>query len=207
MSDSPHPLVTLVHADRSPEDSFGSPRGIDRAPRVPRVPRAPALYVLGWESSGRTTPVAFRLPCPPALDGAFGAAAAERRVRKAYFATLDALRTGRVDDAAEARLARLTREVRSPAARRALQPLLRAQRFVRTAAAGWPVIAAPRTSLARLAVTVPPGDTMLPDAVLAGRYGWALDWMRMHRWVAGRGLVLEWRRSGADPVRDERRAA
>ena len=143
-------------------------------------------------------PVAFRLPCSPTLDAPLGVAAAERRIRKAYFATLDALRTGRVDPDAEAQLTRLTREVRALAVRRALQHLRAVQRFVRREAAGWPVIAAPRTPLVRVVVTAPslpsgPASHAAPsDAALTRRHAWALDWLRMHRWVAGRGLQIEW---------------
>jgi hypothetical protein len=204
MSGSPYPAVSLVRTLRRPS---------------PPSARGPALYVLGWESatgaaplgSPAGSPVAFRLPCPPTLDQPLGVAAGERRVRKAYFATLDALRTGHVDPDAEGKLARLTREVRSLGARRELQRLQRVQRFVREQAAGWPVIAAPRAPLARVVATVPAGraapradepliDQPLVDERFAHRYAWALDWLRMHRWVAGRGLTLEWRRADEAPA-------
>lgn len=179
--------------------------------RTPRRPgptsvRGPALYVLGWESGAHTAPVAFRLPAPPSPDGPLGVSAAERRIRKAYFATLDALATGRVDPDAEGRLARLTRDVRFLPAHRALQRLQRAQRFVREEAAGWPVIAAPRAPLTHVVVTVPasPAAPLALDPraeeSLARRYRWALDWLQMHRWVAGRGLVLEWRSAAEAPA-------
>jgi hypothetical protein len=202
VSDSPPPPVALALADRRPGASRAS-RG-----RAPGPTRAPALYVHAWDSPDLPAPVAFRLPCPPTLSQSLGVPAAERRVRKAYFATLDALRTGRVDPEAEARLARLTRDVRPLDARRELQQLQRVRQFVRTSAAGWPVIPAPRAPLVRLTLTVPPDDAAAwSEPVLTDRYAWALAWMRMHRWVAGRGLVLEWRRPGPVAERDRRRAA
>jgi hypothetical protein len=126
--------------------------------------------------------------------GHAGALAAERRVRKAYFATLDALRTGVVDPDRLVKLGRLLGEVRSATTRAGLEHLRTVQRFVCRAAAGWPVIPGPEAPLDRVVVTAPFDPARRPDrAELERRYAWALDWLRMHRWVAGREIAIEWR--------------
>jgi hypothetical protein len=128
------------------------------------------------------------------MEGALGALAAERRVRKAYFATLDALGTGVVDPERLARLGRLVAEVRSATTRAGLEHLRVVQRFVRRAAAGWPVIVPPEVPFDRVVVTAPFDAEARPDAAeLERQYAWALDWLRMHRWLAGRGATIEWR--------------
>ena len=161
--------------------------------RSTRASRAPAIYVVGRAEARPDVVAAFRLPCPPVLDGRLGAIAAERRVRKAYYATLDALRTGVSDTDRLAKLARLTVEVRSATTREGLEHLRVVQRYVRRAAAGWPVILAPEAPLDRVVVTAPFGALTSADAAeLEQRYAWTLDWLRMHRWLAGRA-VIEWR--------------
>jgi hypothetical protein len=176
-----------------------------RAPRASRIAaptrgpqRAPALHFVGHSrsASGART-IAFRLPCPPALTGPLGTAAAERRVRKAYFATLDALRTGDADPARLAALSRLVREIRSATTRVGLLHLLRAQRFVHASSGGWPAIPALPLPLERVVVTVPAGAAAEGSDALATRYAWALDWLRTHRWVGGARLVVEWRTADA----------
>jgi hypothetical protein len=115
-------------------------------------------------------------------------------MRKAYFATLDALRTGVVEPERLAKLGRLVAEVRSATARAGLEHLRVVQRFVRRAAAGWPVIATPDVPFDRVVVTAPFDPATPTDAPeLERRYAWALDWLRMHRWVVGREVAIEWR--------------
>jgi hypothetical protein len=128
------------------------------------------------------------------VDEPVGALAAERRVRKAYFATLDTLRTGVVEPDRLAKLGRLVAEVRSATTRGGLEHLRAVQRFVRRAAAGWPVIVPPEVPFDRVVVTAPfdPAGP-LDGQALERRYEWALDWLRMHRWVAGREVAIEWR--------------
>ena len=164
-------------------------------PRPHAPSRQPALYIEGRSAARPDVVASFRLPCPPPLaDGRVGAVAAERRVRKAYFATLDALRTGVVDTGRFAKLGRLVDEVRSAATRGGLEHLRAVQRFVRRAAEGWPVIQRPEAPLDRVVVTAPFDPAQRPDgAELEARYAWALDWLRMHRWLAGRDVAIEWR--------------
>jgi hypothetical protein len=171
------------------------PIAIPSASSPHRPGRAPALYVVGFAHPNVEAETAFRLPCPPRWDDApLGTAAAELRIRKAYLGTLDALRTGCVEPQRLAKLRRLTREVRSESARVALDHLCRVQRFVRWSGGGWPVIPAPEVPLDRIVVTAPVSlEEEFTDAELAHRYAWTLDWMRMHRWTVGRGLLLEWR--------------
>jgi hypothetical protein len=43
-------------------------------------------------------------------------------------------------------------------------------------------------------VTAPFDPAPQPDPTeLERRYAWALGWMRMHRWLAGREVAIEWR--------------
>ena len=165
------------------------------APSPHRPGRAPALYVVGFALSRPEAETAFRLPCPPrSEEGPIGGAAAELRVRKAYYATLDALRTGQAEPERIAKLGRLIREVRSESVREGLEHLRRVQRFVRSAGGGWPVIPTPSLALDHIVVSAPASPSEdLTDAELTHRYAWALDWLRMHRWTVGRGLLLEWR--------------
>src|SRR5690606_12666609 len=78
--------------------NFQSGCAVTTPPFAPAPMRAPALYVSGFvdrETDGAVVPFNFRLPCPPSWDDRLpGAWAAERRARRAYFATLDSLRTG-----------------------------------------------------------------------------------------------------------------
>jgi hypothetical protein len=155
----------------------------------------PALYVVGFVPTSVEAEIAFRLPCSPRWDDRpLGTAAAELRIRKAYYSTLDALRTGYTDPVRLAKLRRLAREVRSEDARAALEHLCRVQRFVRWSSGGWPVIPTPPAPLDRIVVSAPVfSDEDPTDVELAHRHAWALDWMRTHRWTVGRGLLVEWR--------------
>ena len=157
--------------------------------------RAPALYIVGRASARPDVISTFRIPCPPSVDEEpVGALAAERRVRKAYYATLDTLRTGVVAPDRLAKLGRLVTEVRSTTTRAGLEHLWVVQRFVRRAACGWPVIEPPEVPFDRVVVTAPFDPASPPEGTeLARRYEWALDWLRMHRWLAGRGVAIEWR--------------
>lgn len=169
------------------------PRDLRHVVPSRRPERAPALEIVGHCAAAPGARISFRLPCPPDVSGPLGTSAAERRVRKAYFATLDALRTGVADPDRIAALARLARDVRCARARVGLLHLLRAQRFVRATASGWPVIPAPSGPLGRIVVTVPAGiEVECPDA-LATRFAWTLDWLRMHRWIDGSRATVAWR--------------
>jgi hypothetical protein len=163
--------------------------------RPSRASRAPALYIVGRATARPDVVSTFRLPCPPPVDdGPVGALAAERRVRKAYYATLDTLRTGVVAPDRLAKLGRLAAEVRSATTRAGLEHLRVVQRFVQRAASGWPVIEPPAVPFDRVVVTAPFDPASPPDrSELERRYEWALDWLRMHRWLAGREVAIEWR--------------
>ena len=162
-------------------------------PSVPGRPlRAPALYVTGSPGAGGA-PISFRLPCPPAWDDRPPAVrAAERRARKAYFAALDALSRGEVNEDAAGKLRRLVTDVRSLSARGALEHLLRVFGFVRREAAEGPVLVAPAEPCARVAIGIPAAQWSTDGARLADRYAWPLEWLRMHRFVVGKALVVDW---------------
>jgi hypothetical protein len=136
-------------------------------------------------------PIAFRVPCPPAWDDRPPVVrAAERRARKAYFAALDALYRGEVNEDAAGKLRRLVTDVRSLTARAALEHLLKVFGFVRRGAG--PVLVAPPVPCERVAIGVP-GAQWNPDRErLAERYDWPIEWLRMHRFVAGKTLVIDW---------------
>jgi hypothetical protein len=154
--------------------------------------RSPALYVAGGATALDLDQLFVRLPCPPAWDDRPPSVrAAERRARKAYFAALDALYQGQVNEDAVEKLQRLVSDVRSTTARRALEHLLRVFGFVRRGAER-PVLVAPSAPCARITVGVP-GDAWDPDrSRLAERYAWPLEWLRMRRFVAGKALVIDW---------------
>jgi hypothetical protein len=116
--------------------------------------------------------------------------AAERRARKAYFAALDALYRGEVNEDAAGKLRRLVTDVRSLTARSALEHLLRVFGFVRREAVA--VLVAPPVPCERVAIGVP-GAQWTPDRErLPERYAWPIEWLRMHRFVAGKALVVDW---------------
>lgn len=162
-------------------------------PRYAAAPaRAPALYLTGRPSSDPTAPpFRCRLPCPPSWDDrAPGARAAERRARRAYFAALDALLTGAVDEADAEKCARLAGELRSNAARGAVTHFLRIFALVRRV--GAPVLPAPPEPLDTVTITAPPVGVAEAD-LLASRFRWALEWLDARRYVVGgKRLRVEW---------------
>lgn len=167
-----------------------------RSPVVPSFSaaptRAPALYLTGRPSSDPTAPpFRCRLPCPPSWDDrAPGARAAERRARRAYFAALDALHTGAVDEADAEKCARLAGELKSNAARGAVTHFLRIFALVRRS--GAPVLPAPAVPLDEVTITAPPVGVTEPD-LLASRFRWALEWLDARRYVVGgKRLRLDW---------------
>ena len=155
--------------------------------------RAPALYFVGsFHGPSGEEPFRFRLPCPPLWhDRAPAAWAAERRARRAYFATLDALRTGRVDEAEMAKSQRLLADLRSTSARAAVNHFLRILEAVRRSE-GEPVIPTPSAPMADLVVTAPAITGTEETEGLEERYRWALEWLDARRYVVGRGLTVHW---------------
>ena len=169
-----------------------SPRHPVVVPSSAPPTRAPALYLTGRPSDPAAPAFVCRLPCPPTWDDrAPGARAAERRARRAYFAALDSLRTGVVDEEAEAKCARLATELRSNAARGAVTHLLRIFALTRRAG-GAPILGAPAEPLGEVTITAPAVGVTEPD-LLAARFRWALEWLDARRWVVGgRDLRVDW---------------
>lgn len=170
--------------------------------------RAPALYVAGFvdrESDGAVVPFTFRLPCPPSWDDRQpGAWAAERRARRAYFATLDAMRTGVVDQTESTKLDRLLNDLRSRNASSAVGHFRTVMDFVRRLG-GKPVISAPPAPLDAVVITAPPSPTGgVRPSDLSERYRWALDWLTTRRFLAVKELRVEWRVRRVTPRRGVR---
>jgi hypothetical protein len=165
-------------------------------PNLGRPPRAPALHLSGFP--GLAAP--FRLPLPPDWAGRLPAVrAAERRARKAYFAALDALHLGQVNEDAVGKLHRLVADLRVGTANRAVEHLLRVFSFARRA--GEPVLSAPDEPLARLTVSVPAEFWSADRERMAARLAWPLEWLRMRRYVVGKELEIDWRMlPGSAPV-------
>jgi hypothetical protein len=157
------------------------------------------VYVLGGYATRSGTPERFRLPLPPAWDDRPpGAWAGERRARKAYWAALDALATGRADRDAVGKATRLTADVRSSTLRDALQRLLLVFRLV--ARTERPIVPTPATPWDRLLLSVPAGPAGTTPEALERRYAWTLDWLRTRQFVTPRGLRVEWRVTVGDEV-------
>lgn len=165
----------------------------------PAPARAPALYVSGFvdrESDGVVVPFAFRLPCPPSWDDRLpGAWAAERRARRAYFATLDALRTGIVDPVETAKMERLIGDLRSQTARATVRHFQRVVEFVERLGGRRAVVPEPPEPMAAVVITAPPVPASGARAsdTPSSRYKWALEWLSTRRFVVPKGLRVEWR--------------
>lgn len=158
-----------------------------------RSTRAPAIYC---RLSGVDQPPAtFRLPCPPTWNDRKPAAwAAERRARRAYFAALDALRTGEAPEVERAKLQRFLQEVRVPDVRERLEHLLRVLDFaIGRAGRGVPLPERPVRPYTRLELTVPASRDACRPEQLSARFQWALEWLRTRGYVAGRDLRIDWR--------------
>ena len=168
------------------------PARAQSVPQTGRPLRSPALYVAGGATAIDIDKLFLRLPTPPSWDDRPPTArAAERRARKAYFAALDALNQGQVNDEAVHKLRRLVEDVRSTTARRALEHLLRVFGFVRRGGER-PVLVAPPEPCARVTIGVPADEWDADRARLAERYAWPLEWLRMRRFVAGKSLIIDW---------------
>ncbi|MHB1224130.1 MAG: hypothetical protein ACYC2G_08835 [Gemmatimonadaceae bacterium] len=141
-----------------------------------------------------TVPFAFRLPCPPTWDDRLpGAWAAERRARRAYFATLDALRTGAVNAVETAKIERLLADLRSRTAQTTMRHFQRVIDFVGRPGGG-AVVPAPAEPMTAVVIDAPPLPVASTRPVdLATRYRWALEWLSTRRFVASKGLRVEWR--------------
>ncbi len=153
--------------------------------------RAPAIYCEAAGPGG--TRAHFRLPCPPVWDDRPPAAwAAERRARRAYFAALDGLRTGRRSDEDERKLVRLLGEVRSIVVRGQLHHLRHVLRYA-AEAAGRPTLLPPARAYTAITLTVPlPRNGSRPEQ-LEVRFQWTLDWLRARGYLAPRDVRIDWR--------------
>jgi hypothetical protein len=118
--------------------------------------------------------------------------AAERRARKAYFAALDALHLGQVNEDALGKLHRLVADLRVGAANRAVEHLVRVFAFAHRLG-GQPVLIAPSEPLAQLTVAVPAEFWSSDRERMAARLAWPLEWLRMRRFVVGKELEIHWR--------------
>ena len=180
------------------------PLGTDAAPVLARPRRASALQIAGSGPADPSCVHCFRLPCPPTWDDRpLGGRALHRRMRKAYFAVLDGMRSGRAAPTLDGSLLALLKESRSRTANAALRQLQRALAAVRRAG-GAPLLRAPAAPLTSVTVTTPPLPAVRHGArphhsadALESRYAWALEWLRIHRFTAGKGLSIGWRE---DPV-------
>jgi hypothetical protein len=150
--------------------------------------RAGAVYIAGTSADGARQ--SFRLPLPPSLDRATVWAAA-RRMRRAYVATLDAMRTGQVAPHRREKLERLYRDARSDAVRDALGHYLRVLDAIERDAARRPLLP-PSVRLLTPSAAVP-REAFAPRSTLDERLSWTIDWLRTHGYVAAGELPVRWR--------------
>jgi hypothetical protein len=127
----------------------------------------------------------------------YAAHAVERRAKKVYFAVLDAMRTGTVDPAVRARLARLIAEAK-PRADDVLRHLMRVLDAVARNAretGGRPLMPPPPAPLAQLSVEL----IALSPAAVPGRSAaeamtellqWPLEWLQTRGVAVQKGMQV-----------------
>lgn len=168
------------------------PGSASRSNPAHRAARAPAIYCRLLDDENGTTR-SFRLPCPPSWDGTPTKGwAAERRARRAYFAALDALRTGQVADVERTKLQRFVSEVRHGSVKTHLEHLRKVFDFAHTTD-GAPVLRKPERPVSRVELTVPVTDINCRPAQLELWFAWTIEWLRTRGYTAGRGLRIDWR--------------
>ena len=111
--------------------------------------------------------------------------------------------TGIVPGEQSRKVQRLAAEVRSVSARAALEHLLRVLGFVRRH--GRPVLPPPPAPLDTIIATVPLPPQGAGEEGLRRRYAWALEWLQSRRYLASRGLTIEWRVEVPPPAAREAR--
>jgi hypothetical protein len=169
---------------------------VDTGPRVAR--RAPAVVVSGRPADEpQEIAFQFRLPFPPVPTlGVYAAHAVERRAKKVYFAVLDSMRTGTVDPAVRARLARLIAEAK-PRADDVLRHLMRVLDAVARHAretGGRPLMSPPPAPLAQLsvelmAITKPFSGRAAADAV-SEVLQWPIEWLQTRGMAVQKGVQI-----------------
>jgi hypothetical protein len=115
----------------------------------------------------------------------------ERRARKAYFAALDALRTGLIAEDRHIKLLRLTEEVRSGSAKTALEHLERVLAAVARREESAPLLPAP-TRLLELTASVP-RNALVGHESFEVRFAWTIEWLRTRGYLTGMEQAVRWR--------------
>ena len=171
--------------------------------RQARRPRpainTPMLRVEGSVSGDSSVRVVFDLPFPP-LGGAGVRAvhALERRAKKAYFAVLDAMRTGVVDAERVGQLRRLAGEVRTRRSAEmvadALEQLIGVMGTIATGMGGAPVLPELNQPLAALVIGLRSTPASLPASAesLSEVLRWPLEWLRTRGVTVANGLEIRW---------------
>lgn len=171
-----------------------------RQTRRSRLPTAtPMLRVEGSVSGDSSVRVVFHLPFPP-LGGAGVRAvhALERRAKKAYFAVLDAMRTGVVDTDRVTQLRRLTGEVRTRRSAEmvadTLEQLLGMMGAIAAGMGGAPLLPELNQPLAELVIGLNSAPAPLPLSAesLGEVLRWPLEWLRTRGVTVANGLEVHW---------------
>lgn len=169
-----------------------------RQARLPRARSAtPMLRVEGCMSGDSSVRVVFHLPMPP-LGGAGVRAvhALERRAKKAYFAALDAMRTGVVDADRIAQLRRLASEVRTRRSTEmvaeTLEQLMGVMGTIAAGMGGAPLLPELNQPLAELVVGLSSASAPLPASteMLTDIVRWPLEWLRTRGVTVPTGLEV-----------------
>jgi hypothetical protein len=155
------------------------------------------LRVEGCVSGDSAVRVVFHLPLPP-LGGAGVRAvhALERRAKKAYFAVLDAMRTGVVDADRIAQLRRLASEVRTRRSTEmvaeTLEQLMGVMGAIAAGMGGAPLLPELNQPLAALAIGLSSASAPLPASAeaLADILRWPLEWLRTRGVTVANGLEV-----------------
>lgn len=165
---------------------------------------APMLRLEGRLPGNADAIIVFHLPIPPLVGvGARAVHALERRAKKAYFAVLDAMRTGIVDADRCAQVVRLAVEVRgrrsTDMASEQLDQLVWVLGAVAAGVAGAPLMPQLSAPLAALVVgvTSASASALVPRSgeALAELLQWPLEWLRTRGVTVTTGLDVRWSHS------------
>ena len=158
--------------------------------------RAPAVYIAATCVAKPEARYQFRLPCPPEpVDGIVGDRGTKRWAERAYFATLDAMRTGRVDEEHTITLGKLLLETTTRSARGAFEHLGRVIDAVVRNAGKALLPPPPPTPLDSLVATATVTLATEWDD-LVERLVWPLAWLQTRGYVVREGVDLQWQRLG-----------